>query len=91
MSFGCGAHAVKLNQNGNSGKNSIPHDKTCGEFGGKRKSRTSNLDPSRSRLNEYHVPESVGPRGEGFADWYSQQLALASAESVKMAGGATRR
>ena len=86
MSFGCGVHAMKLNQNGKSSKNSMPHDKACEEFGGKRKSRTSNLDPSRSHLNEYHVPEGVGPRGEGLADWLSQRLALASAERVKNGG-----
>ena len=86
MSFGCGVHAMKLNQNGKSSKNSMPHDKACEEFGGRRKSRTSNLDPSRSHLNEYHVPEGVGPRGEGLADWLSQRLALASAERVKNGG-----
>lgn len=86
MSFGCGVHAMKLNQNGRSSKNSMPHDKASEEFGGKRKSRTSNLDPSRSHLNEYHVPEGVGPRGEGLADWLSQRLALASAERVKNGG-----
>lgn len=86
MSFGCGVHAMKLNQNGKSSKNSMPHDKASEEFGGKRKSRTSNLDPSRSHLNEYHVPEGVGPRGEGLADWLSQRLALASAERVKNGG-----
>lgn len=86
MSFGCGVHAMKLNQNGKSSKNSMPHDKASEEFGGRRKSRTSNLDPSRSHLNEYHVPEGVGPRGEGLADWLSQRLALASAERVKNGG-----
>lgn len=86
MSFGCGVHAMKLNQNGRSSKNSMPHDKASEEFGGKRKSRTSNLDPSRSHLNEYHVPEGAGPRGEGLADWLSQRLALASAERVKNGG-----
>lgn len=63
-----GFSTIKFNDQGKTGKSTMPIERACEEAFEERTSNTSTLDRSRSHLNVYHVPHPTDPGADGVFD-----------------------